>query len=48
MRKKRSFYTSEKEQTVTDYELNLVFLWNIYISFKKHKHGRNVENPSIK
>ena len=52
MRKKRSFYTSEKEQTVTDYELNLVFLavflWNIYISFKKHKHGRNVENPCIK
>ena len=29
MRKKRSFYTSEKEQTVTDYELNLVILWNI-------------------
>ena len=28
MRKKRSFYTSEKEQTVTDYELNLEFLWN--------------------
>ena len=32
MRKKRSFYTSEKEQTVTDYELNLVFLWNIKYS----------------
>jgi len=29
MKKKRSFYASEKEQKVTDYELNLVFLWNI-------------------
>ena len=48
MRKKRSFYASEKEQAVTDYELNLVFLWNIYISFKNHKHGRSVENPCMK
>ena len=27
--RKKTFYTSVKEQTVTDYELNLVFLWNI-------------------
>ena len=41
MRKKRSFYASEKEQTVTDYELNLVFLWNTYIAVSRYPAAGN-------